>query len=666
MRRFVQARPSVYRRDALFSVVATLAAILRVRTKPRHLGSSTSPVGSEATRLCLVLGFLCCLATHAAESRTGDGSLPIIGPRDNYVTSTACQECHPDEHASWHRSFHRTMTQLATTNSVRGAFDGTSVEAEGLIYRVFFENDRYWAEMPDPDLMMYAVEGKRKVPLEKLPRVKRPVVMSTGSHHYQTYWVSSARHPTVLHTLPLVFLLDEHRWIPREAAFLHGPDDQERFEVQWNNQCIRCHSTGGNPGLDEATGGLQTRVAELGIACEACHGPGKPHVEKQRALASGGAPAKSSGRGDNTIIQPARLASRAANEVCGQCHGEYVTRDEFAMENAKHGPLYKPGDSLHRTRYYIQHPRPGSARQRWQDLEKNPQFFRERWWPDGTILAGGREYTALRASACYLKGQISCLNCHSMHDSEPDDQLKKSGGNSRSCQECHREPKYNSELTRHTFHAAGSSGSDCLNCHMPHTSYALLKGIRSHQISSPRLDNPLRLEVPNACNLCHLDRTLAWSSEHLAKRYQQPTVPLHADQLSVAASVLWVLKGDAAQRAVTGWHYGWAPAQQISGTNWMAPILASLLDDAYGVVRQIGYKSLKTVQPGAASGYDFLSASDARRLIVSSILSNWQASSNSPLSSRSNVLVAADGKLMTNVLSRLLSEQDRRSVTVQE
>src|SRR5580658_8205997 len=30
-----------------------------------------------------------------------------------YVTSSACRSCHPSEYASWHDSFHRTMTQPA-------------------------------------------------------------------------------------------------------------------------------------------------------------------------------------------------------------------------------------------------------------------------------------------------------------------------------------------------------------------------------------------------------------------------------------------------------------------------------------------------------------------------------------------------------------------------
>src|SRR5437867_4685634 len=40
--------------------------------------------------------------------------------REPYVSSAACRACHPQQYASWHRSFHRTMTQVASPESVRG------------------------------------------------------------------------------------------------------------------------------------------------------------------------------------------------------------------------------------------------------------------------------------------------------------------------------------------------------------------------------------------------------------------------------------------------------------------------------------------------------------------------------------------------------------------
>ena len=48
---------------------------------------------------------------------------------------------------------------------------------------------------------------------------------------------------------------------------------------------------------------------------------------------------------------------------------------------------------------------------------------------------------------------------------------------------------------------------------------------------------------------------------------------------------LMALEGDAGQRVIAAEAIGWPPAQQASGTGWMAPFLAQLLDDPYDAVR---------------------------------------------------------------------------------
>src|SRR5690242_13195323 len=40
--------------------------------------------------------------------------VPREGRPDGYVSSQKCQACHPGQYASWHQSFHRTMTQFAS------------------------------------------------------------------------------------------------------------------------------------------------------------------------------------------------------------------------------------------------------------------------------------------------------------------------------------------------------------------------------------------------------------------------------------------------------------------------------------------------------------------------------------------------------------------------
>jgi hypothetical protein len=100
---------------------------------------------------------------------------------------------------------------------------------------------------------------------------------------------------------------------------------------------------------------------------------------------------------------------------------------------------------------------------------------------------------------------------------------------------------------------------------------------------------------PNACNLCHLDRTLAWTNGALARWYGTTPMPLDADERRVAAAVLWLLRGDAGQRAIVADAMGRASAKDASGAEWSAPFLAQLLVDPYSAVRYVAFRSLRSL-----------------------------------------------------------------------
>ncbi|MEN1680851.1 MAG: ammonia-forming cytochrome c nitrite reductase subunit c552 [Planctomycetota bacterium] len=466
---------------------------------------------------CLIILGLVAAALPVSGNPSTEGKVSPVPPEDlplprrdsGYVSSDACVECHQNEHASWHASSHRTMTQVATPESVLGEFDGAEIDSDGVTYRVFTRDGECWAEMPDPDLVMDFVQQRgRYEMMKKIPRVERRVIMTTGSHHYQTYWVAGDdEYGRLMQTLPLVYLIKDQRWIPREKAFMRPPGG--RFLTQWNHHCIKCHSTGGGPGLiDEGQRGrFETKVAELGISCKACHGPGEDHIAYQRRIVAKQPPA-----GADPIVNPAKLDHKRGSQVCGQCHAVFIAANEKSVtEYATSGSSYRPGDEIHQTNYYIQQPANGGTSMRRAEFDRNKEFFRERWWDDGSILAGGREFTAVRRSACYLKGEMSCMSCHSIHDSDPADQLTRDLTDTRMCTQCHSDPRDTSRLSDHTHHAPGSSGSNCLNCHMPYNSYALLSGVRSHQMESPRVSASVEFDTPNACNLCHLDQTFAWA-----------------------------------------------------------------------------------------------------------------------------------------------------------
>ncbi|MFO0790989.1 MAG: cytochrome c3 family protein [Pirellulales bacterium] len=609
----------------------------------------------------------------------------------SYASSNSCKTCHPKQYESWHHSYHRTMTQVASPTSFVGKFDGSQIDSNGLIYRVFTREGRFWAEMPDPDAMIdrqrrYELKTQKGIAAtlswDDLPRVEREVVMSTGSHHYQTYWVESGKYPGTLMTLPLVYLIQDKQWIPRESAFMYPPGPRRMVTV-WNDHCINCHSTGAIPKPYDKTDpvnrriletGFQTHVGEIGIACEACHGPAAEHVKLRQAAAAHGGSERAPSIASDPIIQPANLTDhRRATYVCGQCHGVYIRAAGAAERFRDHGMDFVPGEDLLAKRDYIFPPQADvfsteKLRQEANDaFQRNRNFFRERFWDNGQVLAGGREFTALAMSKCFIKGSISCMTCHSMHESDPDDQLRPDVDSGKTCVECHSEAKYRDEIAKHTHHKAASPGSNCLNCHMPRTTYALFTAIRSHQIASPDLLGSVQHGVPNACNLCHLDQTLGWTQDHLAEWFAYQRSELSVEQRQIAASLVWMLKGDAAQRVITVWHLGWQPAQETSGTDWLAPFAARLIDDPYGVVRYVARQSLRTLPGWNDFDVDFLASAEIRAAATNRAIAEWSNTQKTPPSRTGpRVLIDKDGKLAEPIIKWLQDHRDNRPVIIKE
>src|SRR5437899_5744145 len=60
---------------------------------------------------------------------------PIQSEVAGYVTSNACRACHAENYASWHGSFHRTMTQVATPASIPDEFAKLELTFNGREYK---------------------------------------------------------------------------------------------------------------------------------------------------------------------------------------------------------------------------------------------------------------------------------------------------------------------------------------------------------------------------------------------------------------------------------------------------------------------------------------------------------------------------------------------------
>jgi hypothetical protein len=548
----------------------------------------------------------------------------LIDPReahaDGYVGSDVCRSCHPYQHATWHASYHRSMTQVATPQAVLAPFDGTALKLEGVTWRAERRGDEFW------------VNGREPIPDGGgFREVDKRIVMTTGSHNYQLYWMESDG--AGMTPLPLVYLLRDREWIPRKSRFLTPPVERTPLETgRWSIHCIKCHATRGQP---QHPPGGETQVAELGIACEACHGPGAEHARRNRS------PLRRfrlylSDEPDSSIVNPARLPHDRATQVCAQCHSiEVFLTPEKADDWRREGTRFRPGDDLSEFQTIVD-----------GRYEDNPPEVREYidhhagfrlpncFWPDGMLRVTGREYHGMLETPCYQRGEMSCLSCHRLHrapnDPRPlstwaDDQLGAGMRGDEACLQCHTRYRDPQSLAAHSHHAASSSGSRCYNCHMPYTTWGLLRAIRSHTVDSPNVAISVATGRPNACNLCHLDRTLQWTAERLAEWYDIEPPDLTGDERTVAASILWTLSGDAVQRALMAWSMGWEEARQASGSQWMVPYLCTLLVDPYDVVRWRAQRSLRLYPEYRAAALDSLAGAtkEQQSAMMSSILLAW-------------------------------------------
>lgn len=571
-------------------------------------------------------------------------------PPSGYTSSSACRSCHPSEYQSWHQSYHRSMTEVASAESVRAPWQERLQDEQGRQYRLFRRDSEFWVSLPDPDQLAASV--RRGQGSASVPRVERRVLMTTGSHHYQGYWLPGLR-GNELWQLPFVYHFESQRFLPRRAVFLEPPEDPP-YWARWNSSCIQCHSVAGEPQHDAASDRFATRAAELGIACEACHGPGAAHVERQKNPLTRHE-TRRAGAGDSSVVQPARLAAERASEVCGQCHSYFVPSAAERWWQTGFTDSYRPGADLSTSRHLLDY-----EQDRERAVELVGSDLDSLFYADGSVRVGGREWNGLRQSACFTRGQgdrqISCLSCHQLHGGSRDAQLREGALTNGACTGCHSGPA--AALREHTHHAADSSGSSCVNCHMPYTSYALLGGVRSHRITRPAVDATGVGLPPNACNSCHLDRDLGWTRGWLERWRGDAGSPGAQAERSAAepvrlesAAALALLSGDAALRVVIAAQLGWAPTRAASGSTWQPQLLVEALADPYAAVRFVAYRSLRSFPGFEDLSYDFIAEPRERERAL--------------LEARERVR-RQGAPIPTDLLAELLRSRDPRPVRIAE
>ncbi len=261
-------------------------------------------------------------------------------------------------------------------------------------------------------------------------------------------------------------------WAP-----FYPPDNMQR---PTSALCDGCHSV--NYDIKTKT------VTEWNVGCERCHGPGSEHVKNPVS---------------GYILNPAREDYVAASDVCIQCHSQ-----GRPLTNPIQGKYYDWPVGYDVTRKLSDF---------WKLEEHKLGDTTFTHFADGTAHKNRMQGNDFVSSQMYAHG-VTCFTCHDVHGTEFPANLRKPA--SSLCLDCHGPNSPNgphaATIAEHTHHAPGSAGSECIACHMPKIAQTLGDvNVRSHtfRFVSPAMSESL--QIPNACNVCHTDKTSAWATAAL-------------------------------------------------------------------------------------------------------------------------------------------------------
>jgi len=428
----------------------------------------------------------------------------------DYIGPNACGECHGPQFAAWSTSLHRVMNMKADDpGAVIGDFKSATVPYGAGTAKM------------ERDLVGYAMTTQDR---ERTTRYR--VTRTIGHRRLQEYvGVEDGAHEEV--RLPF-------GWWPRAGGWMaqnqFDPWLDAHFDPfapvrdAWAERCPWCHSTypfaqrivrssGEHPighGLEQLfTLPNDVLVANpqrldvsaqvtTGISCESCHLGGRAHAE--------GGPIQFLPRGAVTradaptlpaTFKEQRTNASVVNMVCAQCHS---------------GP--------------------------------SPRLA------DGTALRNSSEALDLAASKC---SGLRCTDCHDPHkaDAEPDEAKAVAV-----CSTCHAAQAI---ATHGGEPHAGKA--NCLDCHMPKIVMGIDRYVRTHRISSPTNTKLLAEAAPNACNLCHLDRSIDWTLTELRLGWDVKLAPAREKYGSNDASVgdVWLASSSPALRLIAAHAYTRSP-----------------------------------------------------------------------------------------------------------
>ncbi len=349
--------------------------------------------------------------------------------------------------------------QIADSTSVLADFNGEKFTSQGVTSHFYKKDNDFYVNTEGPDGNYHEYKVIYTFGITPLQQY----IVQFPNGHYQclrTAWDSV-----------------DNKWFDLYPDFkvvhsewLHW----SRGGLNWNNMCADCHSTNVSKNYDEKTHSYNTEYSIINVNCEACHGPGKQHVEDVNRL---GDDYSDTGTFQMTLnTKPKELVDQ-----CARCH---MRREQFSEYFNFEGTMLD--------HYY-------------------PQLLAERLYhPDGQILDEVYVYGSFVQSKMY-QNNVTCYNCHNSHS------LKLRFDGNKLCAQCHLPEQY--DTPKHHFHKENTEASQCINCHMTGKYYMGNDFRRDHSFRIPRPDLSLKYGSPNACTGCHEDKDDKWAWSEFKKQY---------------------------------------------------------------------------------------------------------------------------------------------------
>ncbi len=395
-----------------------------------------------------------------------------------YVGSAACVDCHPAEAAAWEGSHHALAWADATPANMLADFDGTTFAHDGATYRFRIEDVAYYVTATETDGVTtdYRIHSV------------------AGVAPLQQYLIETE--PGRIQSFDVVWDVDKGEWFHLYPDQHLPPDDGLHWTgpyKTWNARCAECHATGFEKAYDHRTRTYASTQAEIGVGCEACHGPGEAHLDwaARRPLNPAFKALDAYGFTMNFDQTEATI------QQCATCHSR---REAHGDGNPLPGTPYHDAYNLALLRPDLYH-------------------------ADGQILDEVYVYGSFLQSKMYQQG-VGCLDCHDAHTA-----TLRAEGNAV-CAQCHSpagNPDYPTlrpadyDDPSHHFHAPETPGAQCANCHMIERVYMGNDGRRDHSFRIPRPDLAAETGAPDACTDCHTDQTAAWAAARIEDWYPDST-----------------------------------------------------------------------------------------------------------------------------------------------